>query len=837
MQNRYKVDDYPTINREIFTSVLDAVQTKFPIENANYKLELNDIQYDKKLKYNKADQKKAIQQGKSLTVKLRGKWSLTDKLTNKVVSKSNLRTVMNVPYLTERGTFIRNGTEMTVPIQMRLVPSIYTRKAENGEIKAHINVRQGTGNPFSLHMNPKTSVFNFKSGTRTYKALPVLKHMGITDRQMIDMWGQKIYQQNFNDFRKGGWYSKDTLEDTNIKKASETTTVMYSRSVGKTAQLNLKVADIEETINPYQEFIDRIKDAELDPIATEHTVGKPYKKVEADALLQTTGNLIRLSKGERESDNRDSLENQQFYMTPDLLSERVKLDAGNLSKNLMWKLTRHLDTEKIPSGVFNNYMNTLFTEAKLGQAIEEVNPLDAYLRSTRITRMGEGGIGSERAAPMSARLVHNTYKGFIDPTSSPECYVPDTEVFTTNGWARMDEVNNDTEFACFIDGRMEYHKADKINVYDYKGPMYGYESKRINYLVTPTHRMWSSMPGRSKKTGLVFEGKVELVENMHKKQRVFYASKDNPKEGMPVNNKTTLNKDNHYIQEDYKGKVYCPTVPGGLLFVRRNNGWGFICGNSMRVGLDSQVASGVTKGRDGKLYTTMLSALDGKPVQISSLEASKVPISFPEYINSKDKLVPAMIYNKIKYIPKNQVRYFIPSGDSMFGTATNLIPFKNSIKAGRLLMASKHQGQAVSLSARQAPYVQTTNPEDTKSSTEEMLSNIMGAQKAPVAGKVIKVTPDEIVVRDGVGTMHTVDLYNNFPLNRKSFLYNTTNVKIGDIVKKGQVLAGSNYTDKEGVSALGTHLRSALIPWKGENYKDAIIISDKAAEKLTREHL
>ena len=61
-------------------------------------------------------------------------------------------------------------------------------------------------------------------------------------------------------------------------------------------------------------------------------------------------------------------------------------------------------------------------------------------------------------------------------------------------------------------------------------------------------------------------------------------------------------------------------------------------------------------------------------------------------------------------------------------------------------------------------------------------------------------------------------------------------VAAGDKVKKGQVLADSNFT-KGGELALGTNLNVAYIPYKGYTHEDSIVISESTAKKLTSQHM
>lgn len=796
--NTYKVDDFETIRQTIFDDALHSLSNRFPLENDKYRLTVEDLGYDSIPKYTTLQQKEAVQSDKTLSAKIKGRWTLYDKNTGKIVSQSSRKTIMDVPYMTERGTFIRNGTEMTLPIQMRLVPGVYARMTDSGEAKAHINVKPGSGSQLSITMNPANPVFKVTQGTRNYKLYPLLKHMGISDEYLMNAWGKDIYKANYDDFISGGgWYSAKTAAEE----------------------------------NPYDEITKRVFRGDLDPLETEASLGKGYKTVDPDMMVAAASKLLRISKGEAESDNRDSLENQRFLMAPELIGERVRLDAGKVGQTLLWKISRSGDVNKIPAGALNKYINGLFTESRLAQAIEETNPLDAYMRATKVTRMGEGGISGVDTAPMSARLVHNTYKGFIDPTVSPECCANHL-VMSNLGWVEISKVTEDTLVACLIDGKLEYHKPYKVVSYDFNGELYCYNAKATAYEVTGNHRMWSRLDDFSDYT-------FEFAENIFNTHRIFWSGADIYTDDSKTEITIFANTpdETYHFKKPYDGKVYCLSVPGGLFYTKLPGKRPFWIGNSLRAGLDSAIALNAVKGKDGFMYTPMINAVSGRREYVNSLVASKVPVAFSEYRDSTQKYIPAMVGNKIEYLPKANVKYFIPNGDSLFALSSNLIPLKSGIKAGRLLMAQKHQTQAVSLSSRMAPYVQTEHPGDNTISVEKSIGKLMGAVFSKGDGKVLSVTPDEMTVRYNDGTKETISLYNNYPLNRKSYYHNDARVKPGDIIKKGQVLASSNYTDENGVSALGTQLRTAWMPFKGENYLDAIIVSEDAAKKLSSEHL
>ena len=195
--NFREFDDVETTRRNIYDGVVNAVQQKYGqgLENDRYRIELGDVAYDDKDEFDYAAQKKALLDRKSLNRRLYGRWKMIDKATGKVVDERK-EVIAHVPYMTQRGTFISNGSEYTVANQMRLRPGVYTRKKENGEFEAHFNVLPGTGQAFRIHMEPETGVFKFQVGQAHIPLYPVLRNMGISDDQMRKWWGSKLLDAN-----------------------------------------------------------------------------------------------------------------------------------------------------------------------------------------------------------------------------------------------------------------------------------------------------------------------------------------------------------------------------------------------------------------------------------------------------------------------------------------------------------------------------------------------------------------------------------------------------------------------------------------------------------------
>jgi DNA-directed RNA polymerase subunit beta' len=190
----------------------------------------------------------------------------------------------------------------------------------------------------------------------------------------------------------------------------------------------------------------------------------------------------------------------------------------------------------------------------------------------------------------------------------------------------------------------------------------------------------------------------------------------------------------------------------------------------------------------------------------------------------------------IETIPFSKADYVMPSAKGMFSYTSNSIPFLANDQGTRASMADKQIEQAIALTHREVPLVQSAASSKNPDNTYEKWVGGFSSIKSPIAGKITKITPDHIHIQSGRKEQQ-IALYNNFPLNDpKSMMHSEPTVKVGDTVKKGQLLADSNFT-KDGRLALGTNLLIGYIPYKGYNFEDGVVISETAAKKLTSQHL
>lgn len=188
-------DDIPTMRSSIMDRVMRSIQSKYPLENDRYRLELADLAFDREDPPTIAEQKRAIMEGQTLHRKLKGKWRLVDKATGQAVDERPT-VVAHVPEVTNRGTFIYNGNEYTVANQMRLRPGVYTRRKESGELEAHFNLLPGSGKAFRVHMEPQTGIFKMQIGQSHVPMYPIMRALGVSDNDLQKQWGVDLLNAN-----------------------------------------------------------------------------------------------------------------------------------------------------------------------------------------------------------------------------------------------------------------------------------------------------------------------------------------------------------------------------------------------------------------------------------------------------------------------------------------------------------------------------------------------------------------------------------------------------------------------------------------------------------------
>ena len=186
---------------------------------------------------------------------------------------------------------------------------------------------------------------------------------------------------------------------------------------------------------------------------------------------------------------------------------------------------------------------------------------------------------------------------------------------------------------------------------------------------------------------------------------------------------------------------------------------------------------------------------------------------------SQDKVI-ARFGGDFRSIGAESIQYIDISPKQMVGVSAGLIPFLEHDDANRALMGSNMQRQAVPLLVTEPPLVATGLEKAVAHNSGMVIRSDRNGTITYVDAERIKVDEREYVLRKFVG------------LNERTCLNQKPIIKMGQKVKKGQVIADGAATN-QGELSLGRNVLVAFMAWDGYNFEDAIIISEKLVKEDT----
>ena len=255
------------------------------------------------------------------------------------------------------------------------------------------------------------------------------------------------------------------------------------------------------------------------------------------------------------------------------------------------------------------------------------------------------------------------------------------------------------------------------------------------------------------------------------------------------------------------------------------------------IGLINSLAVYAKTNSYGFLETPYRRVVDGKVSKdidyLSAIEEAQYVIAQANEVLDDDGLFVAELIscrnmNEFSLFSADKVQYMDVSPKQIVSVAAALLPFLEHDDANRALMGSNMQRQAVPTLRAQAPVVGT--------GMERIVAVDSGsAVTATRGGKIDSVDAGRIVIRvnDAEAGGGGVDIYNLIKYtrsNQNTCINQCPIVKVGDQVERGDVLADGPSTDL-GDLALGQNMLVAFMPWNGYNFEDSILISERVVDE------
>ncbi len=237
----------------------------------------------------------------------------------------------------------------------------------------------------------------------------------------------------------------------------------------------------------------------------------------------------------------------------------------------------------------------------------------------------------------------------------------------------------------------------------------------------------------------------------------------------------------------------------------------------------------------GLLQTPYRKVVDGRVENkiefLSALDEERVPIApFGVEIDRDGRILvetlPARVGTEIKLVKREDVKYMDAVPFQILGVSASLIPFFEHDDSNRALMGSNMQRQAVPLLFTEPPLVGVGHE-------KEVAKNALAVVTAEHAGIVKYLDAERIVIEvddpdypelKGTADIYTLTKWDK--TNQSTSINQRPLVRLGERVRRGQVIADGHAT-AGGELALGKNVLVAIMSWRGYNFEDSIVISER----------
>ena len=221
----------------------------------------------------------------------------------------------------------------------------------------------------------------------------------------------------------------------------------------------------------------------------------------------------------------------------------------------------------------------------------------------------------------------------------------------------------------------------------------------------------------------------------------------------------------------------------------------------------------VEKGKVLQDKIEYLSPIDEEKYKVAPFDKDVIDDKY----NIVEEIIPVRTKGDYPVVKKEEVNYMDISPKQTISISAALIPFLEHDDANRALMGCNMMRQALPLLYPDSPIVGT--------GVESLVAKKSGfAQISQVDGVVVYVDNSKIVLETEQKKIEEYYLIKMFRSNQDTFYNQKPIVKVGDKVKKDQIITDGPAI-QGGELALGKNVRVAFMPWKGYNYEDAVLMS------------
>ena len=347
----------------------------------------------------------------------------TVELTNKVTGEVKEQEIYlgDYPWMTERGTFIINGTERVVVSQLiRSAGVFFTADTVAGRNYYGAKMIPGRGAWLEFETAPNGTIYVKIDRRRKLPVTTLLRALGHPKTSEI--------RELFADIDTGETsYIQETLEKDTARGANEALIEVYRRlRPGDLATVDNARQMIERMFFDFKRFdysrVGRYKMNQRLGLDVANTAeNRIFQMSDLVAIIRE---IIRLNNTQEPADDIDALSNRRVKLVGELIARQFRVGMLRMQRNAMDRMSV-ADMENVtPSQLINARpvvaaVREFFTSSQLSQLLDEVNPLSELSHKRRLSSMGPGGLSRERAG-FDVRDAHPTHYGRICSVETPE---------------------------------------------------------------------------------------------------------------------------------------------------------------------------------------------------------------------------------------------------------------------------------------------------------------------------------------------------------------------------------------------------------------------------------
>ena len=347
----------------------------------------------------------------------------TVELTNKTTGVVEEQEIYlgEYPWMTERGTFVINGTERVVVSQLiRSAGVFFTAETIAGRNYYGAKIIPGRGAWMEFETASNGAIYVKIDRRRKMPATTLLRALGYPKTSEI--------KELFADIDTGDVkYIDETLDKDTSRGANEALIEVYRRlRPGDLATVDNARQMIERMFFDFKRFdysrVGRYKLNQRLGLDVANTAEN--RTLQMSDLVAILREVIRLNNTQESADDIDALSNRRVRLVGELIARQFRVGMLRMQRNAMDRMSV-ADLESVsPSQLINARpivaaVREFFTSSQLSQLLDEVNPLSELSHKRRLSSTGPGGLTRERAG-FEVRDAHPTHYGRICSVETPE---------------------------------------------------------------------------------------------------------------------------------------------------------------------------------------------------------------------------------------------------------------------------------------------------------------------------------------------------------------------------------------------------------------------------------